>query len=70
MNLQEVKTEISTKEILFPKGSFKINTNQKNARLLFEVLEPEMPNSFVSFGVLKTALDQEIPIYRLFQIKQ
>jgi hypothetical protein len=70
MNLQEVKTEISTKEILFPKGSFKINTNQKNARLLFEVLEPEMPSSFISFGVLKTALDQEIPIYRLFQIKQ
>ncbi len=70
MNLQDVKTEISTKEILFPKGSFKINTNQKNARLLFEVLEPEMPSSFISFGVLKTALDQEIPIYRLFQIKQ
>lgn len=66
MNLQTVKTEISSKEILFPKGSFKISTNQKNAPLLFEVLEPEMPSSFVSFGVLKTELHQEIPIYRLF----
>ena len=66
MNLQIVKTEISSKEILFPKGSFKISTNQKNAPLLFEVLEPEMPSSFISFGVLKTELNQEIPIYRLF----
>ena len=67
MNLQEVKTQISTKEILFPKGSFIINTNQKNARLLFEVLEPEMPSSFISFGVLETKKDQELPIYRLSQ---
>ncbi|WP_445755969.1 hypothetical protein [Polaribacter sp.] len=67
MNLQEVKTQISIKEILFPKGSFIINTNQKNARLLFEVLEPEMPSSFISFGVLETKKDQELPIYRLSQ---
>lgn len=69
MNLQEVKTKIISKEILFPAGSFRILTNQKNARLLYEVLEPEMPSSFVSFGVLKTGLHQEIPIYRLSQIK-
>ena len=69
MNLQEVKTKIIPKEILFPAGSFKIHTNQKNARLLFEVLEPEMPSSFVSFGVLETGLHKEIPIYRLSQIK-
>jgi hypothetical protein len=69
MNLQEVKTKIISKEILFPAGSFRIHTNQKNARLLYEVLEPEMPSSFVSFGVLETGLHKEIPIYRLSQIK-
>jgi hypothetical protein len=65
MNLQTVKSEIVAKEILFPKGTFMISTAQKNAPLLTELLEPEAPNSFVSFGVLKTELNQELPIYRL-----
>lgn len=65
MNLQTVTTELQTKQITFPKGSFKIATNQKNSALLYEVLEPERPNSFISFGVLETELHQELPIYRL-----
>ena len=39
--------------------------NQKRANLIIEILEPEAPNSFVSFGVLETKLNQELPIYRL-----
>jgi hypothetical protein len=65
MNLQTVESKLITKEILFPKGTFIISTTQKNAPLLTEILEPEAPNSFVSFGVLKTELNQELPIYRL-----
>lgn len=65
MNLQHVKTKLETKTITFPKGSFIVNTDQKNAGLLYEVLEPEGRNSFVSFGVLETALNQELPIYRI-----
>lgn len=65
MNLQNVETELIEKEITLPAGSFKISTNQKNAALLYEILEPEAPNSFISFGVLKTELNQELPIYRL-----
>lgn len=65
MRMQKVETEIFLKKIVFPKGTFKISTNQRNAGLLFEVLEPEAPNSFISFGVLDTELNQELPIYRL-----
>ncbi|UOB16475.1 M14 family metallopeptidase [Abyssalbus ytuae] len=62
---QSVKTEFIEKTIKFPKGTFIIPTNQKNAPLLTEILEPEATNSFVSFGVLETGLNKELPIYRL-----
>jgi hypothetical protein len=65
MNLQTVATSIVEKDMTFPVGSFKISTHQKNIGLAYETLEPEAPNSFVSFGVLKTELHQELPIYRL-----
>jgi hypothetical protein len=65
MKLQTVKTSLENKSIAFSKGTFIIYTNQKNAPLLAEVLEPEAPNSFVSFGVLETSLNEELPIYRL-----
>jgi hypothetical protein len=67
MFMQTVTTTLSKRTIVFPKGSFMVYTNQKNKGLLFEVLEPEAPSSFVSFGVLPTALNQELPIYRYFK---
>ncbi len=48
----------------FPAGSFVVYMNQPKSNLAIEVLEPEAPNSFVSFAVLQTALNQELPIYR------
>ncbi|TPV34047.1 peptidase [Paucihalobacter ruber] len=65
MNLQTVEATVVEKEMTFPAGSFKISTHQKNVGLVYEILEPEAPNSVVSFGVLKTELNQELPIYRL-----
>lgn len=65
MERQSVETQLETKTITFPVGSFLISTNQKNAPLLCEILEPEGPNSFISFGVLKTEVNNELPIYRL-----
>lgn len=67
MNMQTVETTLTKQTIRFPKGTFIISTNQKNKGLLYEVLEPEAPNSFVGFGVLRTALNQELPIYRYFE---
>ncbi len=65
MNRQTVETQLTNKTINFPKGTFIISTSQKNAPIITEVLEPEAPNSFVSFGVLETELNNELPIYRL-----
>ncbi len=67
MNLQKVKTEIQKQQKSFPKGTFLISLNQKNSNLIVEVLEPEAPNSFVSFGVLKTAKESILPIYRILK---
>lgn len=67
MYLQTVETELITKQKDFPKGTYLISTQQKNAAILTETLEPEAPNSFVSFGVLETSLNNTLPIYRLFK---
>ncbi len=65
--MQTVETSISTKKISFPKGTFIVSTKQKNKGLLYETVEPEALSGFIGFGVLKTELNQELPIYRLFQ---
>jgi hypothetical protein len=65
MNLQKIATTLEQKSMTFPVGTFIIHTDQKNSPLLAEVLEPEAPSSFVSFGVLETNLNEELPIYRL-----
>lgn len=65
MNLQKVKTALHKQQKTFKKGTFMVSLNQKNANLIVEVLEPEAPNSFVSFGVLKTNKNAILPIYRI-----
>ena len=65
MKLQKVKTEVTTIQKEFPSGTLLISMQQQRSNLLPEVLEPEAPNSFVSFGVLKTKLDDTLPIYRV-----
>lgn len=63
-NVQEVKTAVKTENITIPVGSYVLNMNQDNSNLAIEVLEPEAPNSFVYFGVLKTKKNEKLPIYR------
>jgi len=67
MNLQKVKTEIHTQQNVFPKGTFMVSLDQKNANLIVEVLEPEAPNSFVTFGLIETKKDEVLPIYRILK---
>jgi hypothetical protein len=64
-SLQRVSIDLVNKKMTFEKGTSIIYTNQKNANLLYEVLEPEAPNSFVSWGIIKTGQNQELPIYRI-----
>lgn len=61
---QKVTTAVSTTEKSFPKGTFIVYLNQKNAKMATEVLEPESESGFVKFEVLNTALNKELPIYR------
>jgi hypothetical protein len=65
MKLQTVEVELQKETILFPKGTAIIMMNQRRANIVAEVLEPEAPNSFISFGVLKTNKGDILPIYRL-----
>lgn len=51
----------------FEMGDYIISLKQKNSALAIEVLEPEAPNSFISFGLIKTELNHELPIYRYYE---
>ena len=61
---QDVKAKTATIKRSFPAGTFVVSLNQRKSNLAVEVLEPEAPNSFVSFSILKTDLNKELPVYR------
>ncbi|OYU83762.1 MAG: peptidase [Flavobacterium sp. BFFFF2] len=61
---QKVSTEVSTVKKTFPKGTYVVYLDQKNAKIATEVLEPESENGFIKFEVLKPTIDSELPIYR------
>ncbi len=65
MNLQSVKASLVEDEIIVKQGTYLILTNQRATNILTELLEPEAPNSFVSFGILRTKINEILPIYRL-----
>jgi len=65
MKLQAVETELKKQEKTFKAGTFIIKMDQRRANLVPELLEPEAPNSFVSFGLIKTKKGNTLPIYRL-----
>lgn len=61
---QKVSTKTTKVTRNFQVGSYILYMNQPKSNLAVELLEPEAPNSFVSFSVLKTDINQELPIYR------
>ena len=65
MKLQEVKSELVDDVIQFSKGDYIIYMKQRRSNLIAELMEPEAPNSFVSFGLIKTSIDDVLPIFRL-----
>ena len=52
-------------KLIVKQGTYLILTNQRASNILTELLEPEAPNSFVSFGILRTEINEILPIYRL-----
>ena len=65
MKMQKVATYIEYNKNTFSKGDILIGMNQKRSNLIAELLEPEAPNSYVSFGIIKTTLNSQLPIYRI-----
>ena len=61
---QHVTTKVSSTTKEFPAGTKIIYLNQRKANLAIEVLEPEAPNSFVSFDILHTQKGDVLPVYR------
>lgn len=57
------KTE--TQSVQFPKGTLKFPINQRKGRILSELLEPDAPNSLMSFHVLDANKYPVLPYYRL-----
>ena len=62
---QEVKTQITAQSVTLKSGTFIIKMDHASSNILIELLEPEAPNSFVSFGILPTKTGEQLPIYRL-----
>lgn len=67
---QNVTTRTTWVEKSFPPGTYILNLNQDKANLAIEVLEPEAPNSFVSFAVIETSQGAELPVYRYMKSKK
>ena len=65
MKMQSVSTLIEYKDNMFTYGDVFISMNQKKSNLIAELLEPEAPNSYVSFGIIKTSINSQLPIYRI-----
>jgi len=69
-----VTTEVVSKKVLFPAGSYVFPMAQANASVIAVALEPESPSSFVSFGMIPVdkkgspvtaSASSEIPVYRV-----
>lgn len=67
---QEVSTETSVVNKEFPKDTYVVYLDQRRENLAVATLEPEAPNSFISFDVLTTASGEELPYYRYMKSKK
>ena len=67
---QEVATKVTEKQVTFPAGTAIVYLAQDKGNMAAEVLEPEGTNSFVSFDVISTGLNEELPVFRYMQSKK
>ena len=59
-----VTTEKDSKTITLPEGTIVVSTNQRYARIATVLLEPEANNGFVSFKVIDSEINRELPIFK------
>ena len=63
--MQKVKSKTEKINLAIDNNWLILNMDQRNSNLAIEVLEPEAPNSFVSYSVIPTFQGDVLPIYRL-----
>ena len=63
--MQKVKATLEKVDVKVDEDWLILNMNQRKSNLAIEVLEPEAPNSFVSYSVIPTFKGDTLPIYRL-----
>jgi len=63
----KIKTQLKTKKLIFPAGSFVITTSQPYGRIVTLMLEPLSPDGIINYGLLDSFLRQDkiLPVYRL-----
>lgn len=71
-----VTTEVTSRKVRFPSGSYVFPMSQANANVIAVALEPESPSSFVSFGLIPVdkrgsppteSASSEVPVYRVLR---
>lgn len=63
--MQKVKAKTNSVVLKINSEWLVLNMNQRKSNLAIEVLEPEAPNSFVSYSVIPTEKGATLPIYRV-----
>ena len=65
--MQKIKAKTKKTDLDIDKFWYILKMDQKNSNLAIEVLEPEAPNSFVSYNIIKTNKNLELPYFRLLK---
>ncbi len=55
----EVQCQADKKRVHFPQGTFFVQTNQRTKRVIVNLLEPEAPDSFVSWGFFNAFFERK-----------
>ncbi|MDF1572482.1 MAG: M14 family metallocarboxypeptidase [Bacteroidales bacterium] len=67
--VNNVSVELRKGRELLPKEAYYIPAEQENFGYASCLLEPEMPNGFVNYGVLEVIIGEFLPVYRLLKPK-
>jgi hypothetical protein len=62
---QDCDYDVVSQTINLPAGTLRFPVNQRKGRILLEILEPDAPNSLMSYQVLNANQYQVLPYYRL-----
>ena len=65
--MQKVKTKTENIDLENNNDYLILFMDQRKSNLAIEVLEPEAPNSFVSYSIIPTFIGDILPVYRLTQ---